>query len=290
MNNLKNLTDKELYLICKKFGAAALEARRKFAGLLPEVYAREMSEREKGGSWLKKRGFLSVYEFAAKLAGLSRDQVDLVLHLEKRFEDKPVLQAALVSGEVSANKLARVVSIATAENQNDLLGKVETLSNRALEVFVKDFKNQNGSVEPKIDNKSLHVQTLELDEDIQNELIEMQKKGINVNQILRDFLHERKEKLEQEKSEIVEKQLHKRNDRAVIGMPANRYVPIEVRRIVIKEFGNKCSAPGCLKPAENLHHENSFAIDQCHDPRYLKPLCKGHHELAHAETRHAGNF
>ena len=290
MNNLKNLTDKELYLICKKFGAAALEARRKFAGLLPEVYAREMSEREKGGSWLKKRGFLSVYEFAAKLAGLSRDQVDLVLHLEKRFEDKPVLQAALVSGEVSANKLARVVSIATAENQHDLLGKVETLSNRALEVFVKDFKNQNGSVEPKIDNKSLHVQTLELDEDIQNELIEMQKKGINVNQILRDFLHERKEKLEQEKSEIVEKQLHKRNDRAVIGMPANRYVPIEVRRIVIKEFGNKCSAPGCLKPAENLHHENSFAIDQCHDPRYLKPLCKGHHELAHAETRHAGNF
>jgi hypothetical protein len=45
MNNLKNLSDKELYLICKKWGSAALEARRKFAGLLPEVYARELAGR-----------------------------------------------------------------------------------------------------------------------------------------------------------------------------------------------------------------------------------------------------
>src|SRR4030043_1399160 len=121
MNNLKNLSDKDLYTICKKCGAAALEARRKFAGLLPEVYAREMAEREKGRSWLKKRGFLSIYEFAAKLAGMSRDQVDLVIRLEKRFEDKPVLRDALVGGNVSANKLARVVSIATSENQHDIL-------------------------------------------------------------------------------------------------------------------------------------------------------------------------
>jgi len=304
MNNLKNLSDKELYLICKKWGAAALEARRKFAGLLPEVYGREMSEREKGRSWLKKRGFLSVYEFAAKLAGMSREQVDLVLRLEKRFEDKTILRDALVSGEISANKLARVVSIATAENQQNLLEKVESLSSRALEVFVNDFKNQNGFGEPKNEHKSLHVQTfepgknmkneqndlqvqtlesyLELDEDVKNELIEMKKKGIDVNQILRGFLRERKEKLEQEKADIVEKQIQERDDRAIIGMPANRYVPIEVRRVVTLEFGKMCSAPGCERPAENLHHEKGFAIDQCHDPRFLKPLCRGHHELIHA--------
>jgi len=286
MINLKNLSDKELYLICKKWGAAALEARRKFAGLLPEVYAREMSEREKGRSWLKKRGFFSVYEFAAKLAGMSRDQVDLVLRLEKRFENKPVLRDALVNGEVSANKLARVVSIATAENQQDILGKVESLSNRALEVFVKDFKIQNGLTEAKNEQSRMHVQTvepnLELDEDVKNELIEMKKKGIDVNQILRKFLQERKEKLELEKTEVVKKQIQEREDRAIIGMPANRYIPVEVRRVVIEEFGKICSMPGCGKHAENLHHENGFAIDQCHDPRFLKPMCKGHHELAHS--------
>jgi hypothetical protein len=221
---------------------------------------------------------------------MSRDQVDLVLRLERKFEDKPILRGALVNGEVSANKLARVVSIVTAENQRDLLGKVETLSNRALEVFVKDFKNQNGLEEAKTGNASLHVQTfksdfdldLELEEDVKNELIEMKKKGIDVNNLLREFLRDRKEKLEQEKSEVVEKQMRERENRAVIGMPANRYVPVEVRKIIIKEFGGKCSTPGCEKLAENLHHENGFAIDQCHDPRFLKPLCRGHHELAHA--------
>jgi len=289
MNNFQNLSDKELYLICKRYGAEALAARRKFTGLLPEVYAREMAEREKGRSWLKKRGFSCIYEFAAKLAGISRDQVNRVLNLGKRLENIPVLRDALVSGDVSANKLARVVSIATAENQQEILGKVEALSNRALEVFVKDFKNQNDLGEPKIGNLNVHVHfetelnfDLELDEDVQKELLEMQKKGIDVNQLLREFLRDRKEKLEQEKSEVAEKQMHERDDRAIIGMPANRYIPVEVRKIIIKEFGNKCSATGCDKPAENLHHENGFAIDQSHDPRFLKPLCKGHHELAHA--------
>ena len=302
--NFENLSDKELYTICKKWGAAALEARRKFAGLLPEVYARETDEREKGRSWLKKRGFSCIYEFAAKLAGMSRDQVDLVIRLERRLEGKPVLQAALVKGVISANKLARVVSIVTAENQQEILGKVEELSNRALEVFVKDFKNPNGLQEPKNEQIGMHVQTvelnkcvknaqnmqyvhnseldLELDEDVKKELIEMKKKGIDVNQVLRGFLRERKEKLEREKSEVVEKQMRERDDRAIIGMPAKRYVPIEVRRVVIKEFGDRCCVPGCAKPAENLHHEKGFAKDQCHDPRYLKPMCKGHHELAHA--------
>ena len=60
MINIQKLSDRDLYLICKKWGAAALAARRKFAGLLPEVYAREMAEREKGRSWLKKRGFFSI--------------------------------------------------------------------------------------------------------------------------------------------------------------------------------------------------------------------------------------
>ena len=123
---------------------------------------------------------------------------------------------------------------------------------------------------------------LELDEDVKNDLIEMKKKGIDVNQVLRGFLRERKEKLEQEKSEIAKNQMREREDRAIIGMPANRYVPVEVRRIVINEFGRMCCMPGCTKPAENLHHEKGFAIDQCHDPRYIKPICRGHHELVHA--------
>lgn len=126
---MKHLTDKQLYAQCKKWGAAALEARRKFAGLLPEVNNRRLYD---------KRGYTCIYEFAARLAGMSRDQVDQILRLEKRFHDKHLLKAALTEGAVSSNKLARIVSIATTKNQKEILEKTEALSTRALEIFVKE--------------------------------------------------------------------------------------------------------------------------------------------------------
>lgn len=283
---MQNLSDRKLYVICKKWGAEALAARRKFAGLLPEVHRREQIANEKGGFWLKKRGFTCLYEFAAKLAGMSRDQVDLVVRLEKRFEDKPILREALVNGTISANKLARIVSIATVENQAEILRKVEVFSKAALDVFVKDYGreniNLNGLLKPLASQPSLPGQTFVLDEDVEKELLEMQKKGIDVNQALRQFLRERKEKVEKEKMVAAEKQIRERDDRAVIGMPAKRYVPAAVRKIIEEEYGTVCATYGCRKPAVNLHHEKIFAIDRCHDPRFLKPLCKGHHELAHA--------
>jgi len=349
MLNFQNLSDKELYIVCKKWGADVLAARRKFAGLLPEVQRREIASWKKGGSWLKKRGFFDMYDFAARLAGMSQKQVDEVIRQDRSFEDKPVLRAALVNGEVSVNKLARVVSIATVENQAEILEKVKELSKVALDCFVKDFKRENGIADeleklqdiqnvnglhkpqggkimsglqmPQNGQMSLYVQnenavswheeaigktgfehggnsvntrlenddheqskklSVNLDEDIAKELLEMMEKGIDVNELLREFLHEKKEKHEREKERVAEKQKQEASDRAIIGFPAKRYVPVEVRRVVLEEFGSRCSMPGCGKLSVNLHHEKGFAKDQCHDPRYLKPLCSGHHELAHS--------
>ena len=77
------LTDKKLYELCEKYGASARLWRQKFIGLLPEVNRRRLYE---------KKGFSSIFEFAAKLCGLSAEQVRLTLNLEKRFENKPVLR------------------------------------------------------------------------------------------------------------------------------------------------------------------------------------------------------
>jgi hypothetical protein len=306
MSNFEKLTDRELYLTCKKWGAEVLAARRKFAGLLPEVWRREQAANEKGHSWLRKRGFTCLYDFAARLAGMSRKQVDQVVRMERRFSDKPILHEALVSGAVSANKLARVVSIVTVENQSEILKKVEMLSSCALNVFVKDSRKMDRLYKPQSERTSLSVQTQNvqswlteatsktegqpkpeklpviLDEDVANELMELQSKNMDVNALLREFLRQRKEHLEREKAVIAEKQEREHDERAQIGYPASRYVPAEVRQIIKEEFGDMCSVPGCNKPAENLHHEKGFAISQSHDPRYLKPLCRGHHELAHA--------
>src|SRR3989338_10710595 len=104
----KNLSDEKLFELCQKFGSQALLWRRKFIGLLPEVYKRRL---------YKKKGFSSIFEFAAKLAGLSEEQVSRALNIHKKFEKTPALQRIFEDGEVSINKLARVVSVATQENQ-----------------------------------------------------------------------------------------------------------------------------------------------------------------------------
>jgi len=125
------MTDQQLYEKAKFYGKNALLWRRKFIGLLPEIYKRRLFER---------KGFTSIFEFSFKLAGLSADQVRRVLCLEKRFEKMPLLRNLLVNGEVSMNKLARVASVATPENEQELVTAVKILPKSAVETLVRDGK------------------------------------------------------------------------------------------------------------------------------------------------------
>lgn len=194
MNN-QNLSDQNLFRLCKTYGARALEWRRKFIGLLPEVNRRCLYE---------KKGFGSIFVFAYKLAGLSEDQVRLALNLERRFEGMPELRGLLVNGEVSVNKLTRVVSIANAENEKFLAGQVRILSNAAVETLVRDVKwvedmgaggNQNGLFEPEIKGESLHVQTLGNQCGRLNLSLEVQQKLLDVNKMILGFLKKREDEI-----------------------------------------------------------------------------------------------
>jgi len=263
---MKHLSDKKLYGLCKQYGENALYWRRKFTGLLPEVNRRRLYE---------KKGFGSIFEFAKKLCGISEEQVRRVLNLEERFKDKPTLHKALISGEISINKLARITSVATPENEGFWAKKVSQLPNRALETFVRDVKNedQNGLFEPKTENKSVHVHKLEglhLESDVEEELLKLRGKGIDISQLLREFLERRKLEIAQEKEELG-------------AMSAkSRYIPVKIRRHLQREYGAKCSMENCVKSATTIHHTQRFALSQSHDPKYLAPLCKEHHIIAHA--------
>lgn len=288
--NYSKISDRQMYRLCKKWGAAVLEARRKFAGLLPEVAKRRLYER---------RGYGSIYHFAAKLAGMSREQVDMVLRLGRRLEDKPVLRRALTEGQISVNKLARVISIATVENHRELAEKIATLSQAAVEAFVQDYKNENGLRKPLGGCESLRAQTgpggagggdrtLRLDADVERQLLEMQAKGIDINAFLRGALETRRCEIAEEKEMLAQEQagggglFSEGKSGSAVFKPVSRYVPVKIRRILREEYGTQCSVPGCAKTAVNLHHEQGFAKIPGHDPRFLKPLCVGHHQLAHA--------
>lgn len=61
-----------------------------------------------------------------------------------------------------------------------------------------------------------------------------------------------------------------------------RHISIKIRRELEWEFGQGCGFPGCKKPAMDLHHAKRFAIVNRHSEEEIVPLCKTHHELAHA--------
>ncbi|MFA5842500.1 MAG: hypothetical protein WC882_02415 [Candidatus Gracilibacteria bacterium] len=276
-NSITKISDGKLLRLCDQFGRQALLWRRRFIGLLPEVHKRKLYE---------KRGCASIFEFAAKLAGLSEEQVRRVLCLEKRFEDKPILRNLLVEGRVSVNKLARVASIATVENEKELAEKVKKLPCAAIETLVRDekfyikesdFEDKNGLNKSQFDVKTVHVHSLNfsLSDEVIAELNRLHAQGHDVNKILFELLKQRNEKIEQEKEAIAQN----------VPETASRYIPVRVKSILKEEFGQKCSIPTCQKLAQTIHHSQRFALAHTHDPRYMAPLCREHHQIAHSVDR-----
>ena len=151
---MERMSDEEILKLCQQYGRAALEARRKFEGLLPEVCARRL--------YLKKN-CSSIFEFAAKFAGMSKKQVQRALQIDDQLEDKPVLRQEFRRGNVSVNKIAKVAYIATPETDEFWAEKVQTLSTRAVETLVRDErtlqKEQSESRDPQpiFFEKSVHV-------------------------------------------------------------------------------------------------------------------------------------
>jgi hypothetical protein len=273
------ISDEKLYQLCQTYGERTRFWRQKFAGLLPEVFKRKLYE---------KKGFSSIFEFAKKLAGLSEEQVRLVLNLERRFEETPDLKSLLVEGKVSVNKLARIVSIARPENEEFLAAQVQILSKSAVETLVRDEKfaeknyEQNGLQKSFFVDKSLPGQTLNLSSEVRQKLSELQQKGVDINNLLLEFLQKREQEIAKRKEEISNQIVARENEKRSTEKPITRHIPTIAKKILTQEFGKKCSIKNCQKDAVEIHHLQRFCLSQSHDPRYLAPLCKEHHELSHS--------
>ncbi len=308
---VQKLSDKKLLNLCRRYGANAILWRRKFEGLLPEVHSREL---------FKRRGCFSIFEFAAKYAGMNREQVQRVLNLDRQLSDRPVLRDMFVNGSVSANKLRRVVSIATAETESLWADRIQLMSQRAVETLVRDEqieKNVNkmtvpqlvnndmqqvggGSIEadlfghapgsvsddhsvnsdhslPRIAAPSSQLDDLGLSAEVRSKLRELKQKGIDINEMLMELLTRRECEIEREKQKIAEDEEKK----TVAGVKAPRYISANIRKVILKEHGKKCSMPNCLRNADHLHHTQRFSMSRNHNPNYIAPLCREHHEIAH---------
>ncbi len=134
MSDPETLTDRQLFEAAQRIGALALKSRREFIGLLPLIERRRVYE---------GRMFYSIYDFAAKVGGIGREITEEVLRLDIQLQNFPLVQKLLYRGKVGWTKIRTVTHWLLPENQKEWISKLENLSNRALEVYIRDLRKQS---------------------------------------------------------------------------------------------------------------------------------------------------
>lgn len=279
------------------YGRNAKEWLRKCALLLPEINRRQI--------W-KKKGFSNIFEYAGKLAGMSKSSVKDALRIMRKVEDKPALRKVIEEKGIQSVK--PVIAIATPETAEFWAEKARIMSKNTLETYVHEYRlewlprtsgqpekgttfpathsgqsqklhgapikpeknagSRNGSMGSSSANPSVKTKTLnmELSPDVAAKLEKLKGTG-SWEDLMRELLETREEKLEAEKPKPVE--------------TPSRHIPAKVKNFAIAKTRGQCAYPGCTKPYKILHHTQRFALDPVHDPDRLVPLCEAHEHLAH---------
>ncbi len=239
---------KTLHERFSNYGANAKLWMRKCELLLPEI--------ERARVW-EEEGFGSIYEYAAKLAGMSKEKVRDSLRILRKIEDKPGLMK--VAREKGLRAIRPVATIAEKEDDKFWADKAENMSVNTLETFVREIRHE----------KSGHMTTLiemDLDPEIAEELKKIKGQN-NWNELMKQLLEIREKQLEQEIPETKK--------------TTARHIPSKISRYAKAKTNGTCCFPGCLKKADVLHHTDRFALSKEHNPNKIRPLCKAHHDLAH---------
>jgi hypothetical protein len=235
------MTDKEIHKQFVELGRNAKEWKRKCQLLLPEIAGRKI--------W-RRKGFSGIYEYAAKLAGLSKWQVDDALRILKKIEDSPLLKDLVERKGLSA--VRPIVSVVTNETEEFWAEKAGSMGRDALHAFVQSDRFENG---PRTKTQSVNLRI---------DLAERLSKLSNMEEKLERFLDEQEKVVPPQPVETT-----------------SRHIPVSIKRHIVQRTNGKCAFPGCFKPYEILHHTQRFALEKVHDPKRLFPLCKGHERLAH---------
>ncbi len=236
MFGVKNIHRKFVF-----YGAQAFHWRRKCELLLPEIVKRKI--------WAQE-GYKSVYEYAAKLAGMSSSVVDSALWVMGKIENKPELLK--VAEKKGLNSIKPIANLVTEKTAGFWAEKAESMSKNALEAYAKEYRNRDGFVP----GKPVSI-TMELPSELVDRLKKM-KGDLGWAEFLERLV-------EQKKPEPVETE--------------SRHIPVAIRRYVLAKTGGKCAH--CNRKADFFHHIDRFAEHNTHDPESIIPLCDGHHQLAH---------
>lgn len=242
-----NNKDKIIHDQFSQYGRNAKEWMHKCVLMLPKI--------EKNRIW-EKKGFDSIYEYAAKLSGMSRYKVTDSLRVLRNLKDKPEIMK--VAKKKGLNAVRPVATIASQKTDKFWAEKSQKMSKHTLETFVKDFKTESGpgtTLSPKNSTHKIKVE-MELDEDLYKVLSNLKGDG-DWNDAIKKLLKPKPIKTK------------------------SRKAPQKIQTFIQRRSKNLCEHPTCHKPAAQLHHTEPFAIHKEHDPDKILHLCKSHHKIIH---------
>jgi hypothetical protein len=244
-----NSADQILHRQFSEYGLNAREWLRKCAILLPEIDRRQV--------WKKKK-FSSIYEYAAKLAGMSRSSVEDALRIMKKIENFPSL-LNLVEKK-GLNRVRPILGIITEGNQEFWAEKAQEMSKNTLEIYVKNYRVESRTSTALQPEKS--TVTFNVHPSLAKKL-DVFKKRANFEELLNQFMVD----LDAKTPELT--------------AAKSRTIPVAIKREVSARSSGLCAYPFCTKPATSFHHTQRFALEKVHDPQRLQALCTAHERLAH---------
>ncbi len=282
------MTDQELYKKCQDCGGNARKWMREFAYYLPEVARRDLHRR---------RGFQSIYEFAAKLSGMSFEVCNRVLQLNNKFEHMPRMWEQIRTHGWS--KLRVIAFVVNRENEKIWIENMNRCTKSGLEKLVKKFKSVPGERPKKSDiplTKSTTQSTLTLGDKVpcgdraieddrtllkfkvdeetefqfkkfKHELEKKNGKAMTMGEVLKELL---------QKAETPKPKTRKTKKITKI----TRYIPVQRKRETEQRQNDRCRAENCNELATEFHHPERFFLNRSH--KELVKLCRSHHQLAHA--------
>jgi len=295
----------------KQYGANAREWMRKCVLLLPDI--------ERYRIWEQKR-LGSIYEYAAKLAGMSHDTVNDGLRILKKTDDMPEIRRVIEMKGIGAVK--PIENLLTKENAAFWAEKALAMSKHTLEVYVRELRKselmerggklrhgemsgsgvlENGSAST-CGTHLLDDGTLTCLGNLSEELFgrpgalenigNEQQEAILIKKIvgmeLEPEVIEQLEKLKGQGdwNELMKQFLQMRTEHLERQKPEavkteSRHIPAKIQRYVFERTNGACAYPGCTKPMKIKHHTQRFGLEKIHDSDRLFGLCKGHERIAH---------
>jgi hypothetical protein len=228
----------ELHEKFSEYGKNAKEWQRKCILLLPEIAKLEV--------W-KTKGFSCIYEYAAKLAGMSRGQVDDALYILKKIENKPALMEVVELRGVNA--VRPVVSIATKEDEKFWAKKAKEMSNNTLRVFTREIINQQVRDIPKNENETKII-TMQLSEKLAGRL-EKLKGEKKWEEFMEEFVNSRELECKKRHELKIKEQEKEKPEPA---SKTSRHIPVSIKNYVLTRSNGQCEFPNCGKNYNHLHH------------------------------------